>query len=118
MERFKNLVSWQISKVLCVEIYKTFDTCTDFSFKIHIEKTAVLIMTNIAESIAQTTNKKYVQYLNKSKGFCNEVLSLLIIALDLKKITNAEYNNLVELANELNIILKQMIKWGRSNVII
>lgn len=49
IEKFEEIISWQKSKELNILIYKTFNSCKDFSFKNQIERASVSVMNNIAE---------------------------------------------------------------------
>lgn len=49
IERFEDIIAWQKSKNLTVEIYFLFTEHKDYDFKDQIQRASVSIMNNIAE---------------------------------------------------------------------
>lgn len=85
IERFDDIIAWQKSKNLTVEIYFLFTDHKDFGFKDQIQRASVSIMNNIAEGFERKSNNEFRQYLYIAKGSCGEVRSMLILAKELKK---------------------------------
>ncbi|MBI5403196.1 MAG: four helix bundle protein [Ignavibacteriae bacterium] len=103
IEKFEDIISWQKSKSLTVELYKILDGNKDNNFKWQILRASVSIMNNIAEGFERKTNKEFTQFLYVAKGSAAEVRSMLYLALELKYITDEQYNKLF---NEVIIISK------------
>lgn len=74
----------------------------DFGLRDQIQRAAVSIMNNIAEGYERDNNKEFIKFLQYSKGSAGEVRSMLYVALDLKYITNEEFENAYK--NVINII--------------
>jgi four helix bundle protein len=110
INRFEDIFGWQKSKIFVFEIYKQFNQCRDFSFKDQILRAAISIMNNIAEGYERMTNKDFKNFLYISKGSCAEVRSMLYLALDLKYITQNNFNILSQQAEEISKILSGLIK--------
>ncbi len=110
IDRFEDAIAWQKSKVLCIEIYKTFDMIKDFGFKDQIQRAAVSVMNNIAEGFERKSNKEFAHFLYMAKGSCGELRSMLILAKELNKITNEKQKELITLAKEVSKIISGLIK--------
>ena len=110
IERFEDILSWQKSKELAVEIYSLFKNEKDFSFKNQIERASVSVMNNIAEGFERQTNKEFRQFLFIAKGSCGEVRSMLILAKELKKIDEVSFKKLSDLALEISKLISGLIK--------
>ena len=66
IERFEDLIAWQKAKLLCVSLYKIFETFKDFGLKDQIQRAAVSIMNNIAEGFERNNNKEFILFLKYS----------------------------------------------------
>lgn len=109
IERFEDIIAWQKSKELTVQIYRLFEESKDFGFKEQIQRASVSVMNNIAEGFERRSNKEFKQFLYIAKGSCGEVRSMLIIAHELKKINTYDYEILISLSLEISRILYGLI---------
>jgi four helix bundle protein len=110
IDRFEDSIAWQKSKVLCIEVYKSFDMIKDFGFKDQIQRAAVSVMNNIAEGFERKSNKEFAHFLYIAKGSCGEVRSKLILAKELNKISDEVHKTLTSLAEEVSKIISGLIK--------
>jgi four helix bundle protein len=110
IDRFENIIAWQKSKVLCVEVYRLFSNHRDFGFRDQIQRASVSVMNNIAEGFERKNNKEFLFFLNVAKGSCGEVRSMLILANELNKINDQEFNVLFDLSEETSRIISGLIK--------
>ena len=110
VNRFEDIIAWQKSKELAANIYTIFNDSKDYSFRDQIQRAAVSIMNNIAEGFERKSNNEFKQFLYIAKGSCGEVRSMLILALELKKITKDEYTKQHTLAEEISKMLSGFIK--------
>lgn len=67
-------------------------------------------MNNIAEGFERRTNKEFIQFLYIAKGSSGEVRSMLILALELEKITVENYNRLFSSVVEISKMIAGLIK--------
>lgn len=109
IERFEDIIAWQKSKELTIQIYRLFEESKDFGFKDQIQRASVSVMNNIAEGFERRSNKEFKQFLYIAKGSCGEVRSMLIIAHELNKINTSEYEILISLSLEISRILFGLI---------
>jgi len=110
IEQFEDILSWQKSKTLAIEIYSLFRNEKDFSFKNQLERASVSVMNNIAEGFERQTNKEFRQFLFIAKGSCGEVRSMLILAKELKKIDEVSFRKVSNLALEISRLISGLIK--------
>ena len=107
----ENLYIWQLSRNVVNDIYNLMKDCKDYGFKDQIQRAAISIMNNIAEGFDSGSDKKFISYLNISRGSCSEVNSMLYICEDFK-ICNKEERLLLQ--NKIKIISSGCIKLIQS----
>jgi four helix bundle protein len=107
---YKKLLVWEKTRNFVKNIYeisKRFPTDETYWLTSQIKRASVSIASNIAEWAWRSGNWEFKQFLYISKGSCYEVETQLIIALDLKFISQEKFDNL---NLELQEIIK-MIQW-------
>ncbi len=116
-ERFEDIIAWQKSEELAIDVYKMFQFSKDFGFKDQIQRASVSVMNNIAEAclparqgFERRTNNEFIYFLFIAKGSCGEVRSMLHLANKLNKINSMEYNRLKNKAEEISKIFSGLIK--------
>ncbi|MCK4891273.1 MAG: four helix bundle protein [Candidatus Pacebacteria bacterium] len=115
IEKFEDIIAWQKSKELTVDIYQQFRDCRDFGFKNQIERAAVSVMNNIAEGFERRGDKEFKHFLFIAKGSCGEVRSMLYLALELKYLSKDDFKKLYNLSIEISKLLSGFIKTLRSS---
>jgi len=109
IEKFEDIIAWQKSKLLTVQIYSLFKESKDFGFKSQIQRASVSVMNNIAEGFERKSNNEFKHFLFIAKGSCGEVRSMLILAHELKIIASSDYEELYSLSIEISKILFGLI---------
>ncbi len=107
---FEDIQSWQLSRSLVIEVYKIFRSCNDYSFKDQIQRAAVSIMNNIAEGFERKSNAEFKHFLFMAKGSAGEFRSMLYLSLDLKYITDEQFESLYEKVMSITKLLSGLIK--------
>ena len=110
IEKFEDIIVWQKSKLLIVDIYKDFKNCKDYAFRDQIQRASVSIMNNIAEGYERMGNKEFAKFLYIAKGSCGEVRSMLHLALDLDYINKQTFDLNLERTLEISRMLSSFIK--------
>lgn len=110
IESFTDVISWQKSKELTIDIYKIFGNNKDFGFRDQIQRASVSIMNNIAEGFERRTHNELRSFLTIAKGSCGEVRSMLLLALDLKYISQEDFQKKYDLTIEISKLLSGFIK--------
>ena len=108
--KFEDILSWQKSKELALNIYSEFSDNRDFSFRDQIRRASVSIMNNIAEGFERQSNKQFVYFLYVAKGSCGEVRSMLYLSKDFKYISDETFNRLFKLCIEISNLIAGFIK--------
>lgn len=62
VQRFEDLLVWQKSQDLAVNIYKTFRDTKDFSFRDQIRRAAISVSNNIAEGFERNSNADFSRF--------------------------------------------------------
>lgn len=110
IERFEDIRAWQKAKDLSVAIYRLFEHSKDFGFKDQIQRASVSVMNNIAEGFERKGNKEFSYFLYIAKGSCGEVRSMLILAKELGKINDSDFDYLSKQAEEISKMIAGFIK--------
>jgi four helix bundle protein len=108
IKSFEELLVWQDARKLTADIYKitrNFPTIENYGLSQQIRRAAVSVMSNIAEGFERSTDKDYANFLSMARGSVAEIQNDLYIALDLKYIDKADFNNLYSFTKK---ILKQL----------
>tara|TARA_R110001592_G_scaffold229393_2_gene486084 strand:- start:6792 stop:7142 length:351 start_codon:yes stop_codon:yes gene_type:complete len=112
--KFEDIIAWQKSQDLAVEIYKIFKDSKDFGFKDQICRATVSISNNIAEGFDRSSNADFKRFLFISLASCSEVKSMLYLAERLNYIDkdNAELlrNNCIEISKIISGFIKSLAK--------
>jgi four helix bundle protein len=104
VQKFEDLEIWQLSKVLCKEIFKLSSRepfCNDYRFRDQIRASSGSIMDNIAEGFSRGGNKEFIQFLSISNGSCSEVRSQSYRALDFEYISDSELADILERTDKI-----------------
>ena len=82
---FEEIDAWQKSRELTKQIYTLTSSGAfgrDYGLKDQIRRSAVSIMSNIAEGFERSGTGEFTQFLAIAKGSAGEVRSQLYVALD------------------------------------
>ncbi len=108
--KFEDIIAWQKSKELVLNLYSLFKYSRDFGFRDQIQRAGVSIMNNIAEGFERKGNKEFNRFLYISKGSCAEVRSMLYLAKELNYIIVDDFNSLYSKSEEISKLLGGLIK--------
>lgn len=97
INQFEDIIAWQKSKELSLNIYQQFRDNRDYGFKDQIQRSAVSIMNNIAEGFERRGDKEFKHFLFIAKGSCGELRSMLYLALELKYVNNQQFQQFYNL---------------------
>ena len=68
IEKFEDIIAWQKSQELAVEVYSIFRELNDFGFQNQIKRAVVSISNNIAEGFERNTSKEFIRFYISRKG--------------------------------------------------
>jgi four helix bundle protein len=101
---------WQRAIVHSIEIYKRFQSVTDFGFKNQIQRASISISNNIAEGFERGSDRDFRRFLFIAQGSCSEVKSMIYIALKLNYISEDEFSTIYGQLNEIGKMLFGLMK--------
>jgi len=63
IEKFEDIIAWQLVRELVKFIYNDLNGCRDYSFKDQIQRAIISIINNIAEGFGRKGDKELSRYL-------------------------------------------------------
>lgn len=118
--KFEDIEAWKLARVLANRIYDVTsinDFSRDFGLRDQIRRAAVSILSNIAEGFERDGDKEFLQFLYIAKGSCGEVRAQLYLAHDRKYLSDLQFNELFQQAQQLSRVLAGLIKYLRQSEI-
>lgn len=110
ISRFEDILAWQKSKTLTVQIYKNTKHSKDYGFRDQIQRASVSIMNNIAEGFERRFNKEFIYFLYVSKGSCGEVRSMVTLGEELDYFNLNEAETFKSWAEEISRMISGLIR--------
>lgn len=112
-KHYKDLIAWQKATGLVQMIYDVTDEFPQrevYSLSDQIHRAAVSIPSNIAEGQAPFSNRKFIHFLNHSRGSPAELETQILIAQCRKYLPDVAASELLTGADELSRILSGLIR--------
>jgi len=117
IEKVEDLISWQKSKDLTIEIYKITKNnafSKDFGLCNQIQRSAVSNPSNIAEGFGRGGNKEFLQFLSIAKGSLYELKTQLIIAFEIGY-NDVEYSKLKNDSEEISKLITGFMNYLKQS---
>lgn len=114
VQRFEELEVWKGARALARKIYLATDEgrfARDFSFRDQLRRSAISIVSNIAEGFERGGNKEFVHFLYIAKGSAGELRAQLLVASDLGYIGAEIAAEVIGAAEALSRQLSAFIKY-------
>lgn len=115
MANFKELLVWQKSINFVTEIYEltnNFPKNEMYGLISEIRRASISIPSNIAEGNSRRSVADYLQFLKIARGSCAEVETQLIIAQNLKFLSEEHYlklnQDIIEILKMLNGLINSL----------
>lgn len=115
MANFKELLVWQKSINFVTEIYQVtnnFPKDEMYGLTSQIRRASISIPSNIAEGNSRRSVADYLQFLKIARGSCAEVETQLIIAQNLKFLSEEHYlklnQDIIEISKMLNGLINSL----------
>ena len=112
MQSYKELIVYQKSYKLALEIYQTTKNYPKeeiYGLTSQMRRSSVSIPCNTAEGYRRGHRKEYIQFLHMAHGSCGELETLLSLSQDLGLIEKDSFENLYLLQEEVSKLLKGLI---------
>jgi four helix bundle protein len=117
IRRFEEIEAWQTARELTRRIYEVSGSgkfSRDYGLRDQMRRAAVSIMSNIAEGFESGTQPLFIRYLQYSKASAGEVRAQLYVGLDARYVTDAEFEELFDLADKCSRQLSRFIAYLES----
>ncbi len=117
MKTHRDLDVWKKSVALVTTVYeitKGFPKDEIYGITNQIRRSAVSIPSNIAEGSARKGNKEYLQFLYISLGSLTELETQLIIASNIKYLSEDDFESLMPNLKEIGKMLMGLIKYVKN----
>ena len=119
---FKRLKVWEEAHNLTLLVYRlsnSFPKSEIFGLTIQLKRAVVSVPSNIVEGHVKTSLKEFLHHLDFANGSLVEVEYYLLLALDLKFISQTEYeefeNQRIIVGNLLNGLIKSLRSKNKSS---
>lgn len=116
IEKFEDIVAWQIARQLANQIHNDLKGCRDWSFIDQIQRACLSIMNNIAEGFDRKGDKEFIRFLVIAKGSCAEVRSMLYLADDYGYIVKDKTETYHAMSIRINNLLAGFITSLRKRI--
>ncbi len=114
IERFEDMEMWKQARQLTNLIYDMSGKgafARDFGLRDQMRRSAVSIMSNIAEGFESHTQQMFIRYLGIAKASAGELRSQLYIAVDQKYIDQKEFEVILSLAEQSGRQIEGFIRY-------
>ena len=110
---FKDLVAWQKTFSLGLEIYelsKAFPEQERFGLTSQLRRGAVAVASNIAEGYGRESTQDYLRFLRIARGSLFEIDTQLLFAVRLGYLNERQYSEVLDRIRECGRILAGLIR--------
>jgi four helix bundle protein len=111
--KIEDLLIWQEARILVKGIFVLTNQekfSKEFALKDQIKRSAISVMSNIAEGFGRGGNKEFVQFLYISSGSLSELKTQLYISFDFDLLSQEDLNKFLADTFKLENMIKALIK--------
>lgn len=115
MHSFKDLVVWQKSVLLAKEVYKfakLLPSEEQYGLKSQLQRSAVSVVSNIAEGSRRGSNKDFARFLWIAHGSCAELETQLLLTDEIYSLDTSVLQGLLD---EIQKMLTRLIQTLSTN---
>jgi len=120
IKKFEEIAAWQVARELARVVYaltKSGPLSKDFGMRDQLQRAAVSVGSNIAEGFERNGNKEFAKFLWIAKGSAGEVASQIYTAFDVGYITQAQFDEVYNLARRCSFQTYKFIVSLKSSVV-
>ena len=110
--RYQDLIAWQKAIALVTEVYeqtREFPRDEIYGFTSQMRRAAASIPSNIAEGQGRASTGEFIQFLCNARGSLYELETQVIVAFNLRYLSEGQRDKLIDAASELGRILNGLI---------
>lgn len=116
--RFEEIRAWKTARSLTRQIYAVSNQgafARDYGLRDQLRRSAVSIMSNIAEGFESDTQQQFVTYLGYAKASAGEVRAQLYVAMDVGYVSEATFQELFAQVETCSRQLSRFITYLRQH---
>ena len=114
MAGFEELVVWQRSVDLSVEVYRHLKDCRDFGYRDQITRSALSIPSNIAEGYERQTTPDRIRFLDYARGSSGEFRTQALVGAKAGFLPSELANIWISESKELSAMIQGLIRSFKS----
>jgi four helix bundle protein len=118
VQKFEDLEVWKKARSIVSEIYAMTNVgpfSKDFGLKDQIRRSAVSIMSNIAEGFERDGDREFVNFLSIAKGSAGETRSLLYVSKDQNYISESRFDRVLSQLTECSRMIGGLSSYLRQS---
>jgi four helix bundle protein len=115
---FEDLEVWKTARELTNRIYGITTNGSfskDYGLRDQIRRSAVSVMSNIAEGYERGGNQELIQFLSIAKGSSGEVRSQLYVAMDQGYVEKKECEQMIDIFKKLSIMINNFMEYLKGS---
>ncbi|MEK7508763.1 MAG: four helix bundle protein [Patescibacteria group bacterium] len=119
LKTFKDLMVWQKSHLLVLDIYKItelFPKTEMFCLVSQMRRAAVSVAANIVEGFRRRSLRDSINFYNMADASLEELKYHLLLSKDLKYVSDETYSRVLTLAEETSKLLMRWIQSQQKNL--
>ena len=117
---FEEIISWQKARELNREFYLLSNTnylfSKDCGLRDQMRRSSISISSNIAEGFERETTKELIRFLYIAKASAGDFKSQLYLALDIKYLSDSEFELLFSKTTDISKLISGLIKYLHSTL--
>jgi four helix bundle protein len=117
IKSFTDLKAWREAHVLAISVYRLtekFPQNEQFGLCSQLKRAASSVTSNIAEGFGRSSSKDKEHFYTMATGSLYEIKSQLILAKDLKFISQEDFISIADEANIAHKLLNSLLKAHKS----
>lgn len=119
VSKFEDLDAWKRARELANMVYdfaKSGPLVRDFSLRDQMQRSAVSVMSNIAEGFERDTTPDLIHFLFIAKGSAGELRSQLYLAHDQQMIASDQFDSAMALCRRTSHLLSKLISYLKGKL--
>ena len=110
VQTFEDLEVWKRSCRQSIDVYRAMEDCKRYSLKDQIERSGLLVPSNIAEGQERDSKGDFVRFLRIAKGSNGELRTQMYIAAELGVLDRAKCREMIAESKEISAMLQGLIR--------
>jgi four helix bundle protein len=118
IKRFEDIEAWQKARELAKTIYDVTaggKLSRDFGLRDQMRRSAVSILSNIAEGFERGGDKEFIQFIAMAKGSSAEIRAQLYVGLDQGYIAQEVFDRISDFTIQISKMLSGLMKYLRTS---